>query len=125
MKGVPDSLRHWFVIHFVVDMIVGLPLLLFPEWILEGLGFLAVEQVSARLVGAALVGIGGVSLWVRGESREVYRALLRLKLIWSGSAIVGLGLAIMRGAPMITGMFLGIFLGFFLLWMYYYRMLKK
>ncbi len=123
MREVPDSLRRWFVVHFIIDLIFGLPLLLFAEWTLRLFGFMVVEQVTARLVGAALLGIGGVSLWVRMEGREVFRTLLRLKLLWSGSAIIGLGLAIILGAPVMTWLFLGVFVGFFLLWMYYYQKL--
>ncbi len=125
MKEVPVSLRRWFVVHFIVDMIFGLPLLLFPEWMMSVLGFGVGEQVTARLVGAALVGIGGVSLWVREEKREVFVTLLRLKLLWSGSAIVGLALAILVGAPVMMVGVLAIFMGFFLLWWYYYKLLKK
>jgi|SRR3989338_4199530 len=121
MKEVPYSLRRWFIVHFVVDIIFGVPLLLFPIWTMELLGFSGVEVVTVRLVGAALLGIGGVSLWVRSEKREVFLALLRLKLLWSGSAVIGLLLSIREGAPVVTWGVVVIFGLFFWLWGYYYK----
>ena len=119
-----SSLRRWFVVHFVVDMLFGLPLLLFPDGVMGLFGLEVGEQVTVRLVGAALIGIGGVSLWVNKEGREVYAALLRLKLLWSGSAIVGAGLSLWYGAPMMILVVLVVFMAFFLVWLYYYRRLR-
>ena len=120
MTKVPPSLRVWFFFHFLVDIIFGMPLLLFPKWTFSLFG-LPPELFAGRLIGAALLGIGGVSLLVRKEGREVYRALLKLKMLWSGSAILGLLLSISQGAPPITLAFLGIFVFFFSLWGYYFQ----
>lgn len=117
----PSSLRRWFVIHFVLDVLFGLPLLFFPQLILGLFGFSAVESVTARLVGAALLAIGGISLLARKEGKEVYGTLLKMKLLWSGSAMVGLLLSLVEGAPRSVWLFLGIFVFFFLLWGYYLR----
>ncbi len=87
---VSSSLRVWFVIHFVVDFLFGLPLLFAPGLVLELFGFPLGELLTARLVGAALLGIGGVSFLVRNESAAVFRSLLKLKVIWSLSSIVGI-----------------------------------
>ncbi len=58
MKEVPNSLRTWFVIHFIADMLFGIPLLFFPEFVLPLLGWGVVDPISTRVVGAALMGIG-------------------------------------------------------------------
>lgn len=30
MKKVPKSLKNWFIVHFIIDYIFGIPLLIFP-----------------------------------------------------------------------------------------------
>jgi hypothetical protein len=116
---VPASLRTWFVAHFVVDLIAGLPLLLAPEAALRLVGWTAVDPVATRLVGAALLGIGGQSLRVRSRGVEAYRALLGLKVIWSLAAIFALGAGIAAGAPQATWAFLSIFIVFSGVWIHY------
>ena len=50
---VPDSLRFWFVVHFAVDIVFALPLLLVAEWLMPSLGWRCVDPINSRLVGAA------------------------------------------------------------------------
>ena len=119
--NIPQSLRIWFIIHFIVDFIFGIPLLLFPASTLSLFGFEAVELLTPRLVGAALLGIGGISFLVRNENAEVFRSLLKLKVIWSVSAIVGIVLTLVEGAPAFTWLVLGVFAVFSGVWMYYLR----
>jgi hypothetical protein len=119
MKKVSKSLQRWFIVHFILDYLFGVPLLLFPSWTLGLFGFLGIELLTARLVGAALLGIGGISLIAHNKSKEVYKTLLTLKLIWSGTAIIAILITIVEGAPVLTWLFLAIFVFFFLLWAYY------
>lgn len=120
-----SSLRTWFIIHFIVDFIFGVPLLLFPAETLSLFGFEAAELLTARLVGAAFLAIGGVSFLVRNENEAVFRSLLRLKVIWSLSAIVGILLTIYSGAPAFTWVVLVIFAVFSGVWMYYLWKLRN
>jgi Tumour protein p53-inducible protein 11 len=113
---VPASLRAWFVVHAIVDVAIALPLLAFPEELLPRLGWRAVDPVSARLVAAALMAIGVRSWSGRHAGASVFREMLALKVIWSGTAIVGLTLAIARGAPPLAFLLLAIFLGFCGVW---------
>ena len=124
MKEVPNSLRSWFVIHFVADMLIGIPLLFFPEAVLPLLGWGTVDPIATRVVGAALMGIGIESLLGRNASVEVFRAMLNLKVIWSSSAILGIGLGIWRGGPQVGWLFMGIFVIFWVIWLYYWRRLR-
>jgi hypothetical protein len=116
---VPTSLRTWFVIHFFVDMAFGIPLLLVPVYTLAVIGVTNVETTTARLVGAALMGIGIESFLGRNGSHEVYDAMLNLKLIWSGSAILGVILSLLGGVPPAIWLILGIFVIFFIVWARY------
>ncbi|MBI2666347.1 hypothetical protein HYX13_01920 [Candidatus Woesearchaeota archaeon] len=123
--SIPSSLRTWFLIHFSVDYFFGIPLLFFPQWTLLFFGFGTIENFTVRLVGAALLAIGGISLLARNETKEVYVVLLRLKLLWSGSAIVAIMLSLFQGAQKNLWLFLSIFIFFFFLWGYYLRKLVK
>ena len=113
---VPGSLRLWFAVHAVVDIAVAVPLLLAPEELLPRLGWPAVDPVSSRLVAAALAGIGVASWRSRHAGAAVVRSLLSLKLVWSVCAILGLVMAIARGAPPLAFLFLAVFLAFCGVW---------
>ncbi len=65
MTVVPSSLRFWFLIHFVVDVVVAVPLFVAPELTLSLFGWTTVDPIATRLVGAALMGIGVESLQTR------------------------------------------------------------
>jgi hypothetical protein len=123
--SVPASLRAWFVIHFLVDYLFGLPLLFFPSQLLTFIGWPVVDVFSARLVGAALLGIGGISLIARDAGRESYRHLLTLKLIWSSSAIIGILLSMPAGYPAVAWLVLALFVGFGLAWLWFLRRLGR
>lgn len=126
MKTIPQSLRTWFVIHFVIDMTFGLPLLFAPEMLLQLFDIVSVETLTARLVGAALVGIGGTSLWMHKGSVDQFKTMLEVKLLWSGSALVAIALAFGSGAPaFISGLAFAIFLVFFFVWHHYYKGLRN
>ena len=116
---VPSSLRFWFVVHFVVDIVFALPLLLIPEWLMPLLGWRYVDPISSRLVGAALMGIGGASLLERKASAEVFRAMLNLKIIWATGSVVGIGLGLLHGGPPASWALLAIFAAFLALWIHY------
>jgi len=124
MKEVPNSLRTWFVIHFAVDMLTGIPLLFFPELVMPLLGWDIIDPIASRVVGAALMGIGIESYLGRNANIDVFRAMLNLKVIWSSSAILGISLGIWQGGAKAGWLFLGIFVIFWLVWVYYWRKLR-
>jgi hypothetical protein len=117
---VPQSLRFWFVIHFVFDFVLGVPLLVAPVWFLMLFGFENPDPFTARLVGAALLGIGGESLLGWNNPIEAYRAMLNLKIIWSLAAIFGIILTLIyNGGPLMTYVVLLLFAVFSGIWVYY------
>jgi hypothetical protein len=123
--GVPGSLRRWFVVHFVADALFAAPLLVAPAFTLGLFGWSAVDPLATRLVGAALVGIGVESLLGRNASRDSFRTMLRLKVLWSVTANVGIALSIAEGAPWGAWVFQGIFLVFSSLWIRYALLLGR
>jgi hypothetical protein len=113
------------MIHFLVDMIFGVPLLLLPEVILPFFNLPVDETFTARLVGAALIAIGGMSAGMNRGGVKEYRLMLRLKLIWSFCAIVGSALAYKSGTPVeASGTVFVIFLIFFFIWFRYSRKIR-
>jgi hypothetical protein len=118
-KPVPRGLRTWFVIHFAVDILFAIPLLFFPRSLLGLLGWTTYDPMTARLVGAALMGIGVESLLGRNASAETFRAMLNLKIIWSSCAIFAIAAALYEGAPPMGWTFLAVFVTFWCVWVYY------
>ena len=120
---VPKSLKTWFLVHFIIDYIIAIPLFFFPVYSLTLLGLETIDPVTARLVAAALFAVGGISLLAKEKSKETYNTLLTLNLIWSGTAILGLLLSIFQGYPKILWVFVVIFGIFFEIWYYYKKKL--
>lgn len=108
------------MLHFLVDMTFALPLFIWPEAFLTFFGWQVVDPVMTRLVAAALFGIGVESLLGRNSSREVFKAMLNLKIIWSLGAIGGLLLSVgQSSADFIVWIVLFIFAAFNILWVYW------
>ena len=119
MKSVPKSLKTWFIIHFIADIIFAIPLIIAPIWLLGLFGFTGVETLTARLVGAALIGIGGTSFIARDAGLESYNNLLSLKILWSVFAQIGILWTIYEGAPNPAWMIFGVFFVFSAVWVYF------
>lgn len=119
LGAVPAGLRRWFVVHFVADVAVAIPLFVAPRAFLELLGWTEVDPLAARLVAAALLAIGIESLVCRSAGVETFRAMLGLKIIWSASATVGILWSQIDGGPPMGWLALGIFAAFHLLWVHY------
>ena len=121
---VPNGLRTWFVIHFVADVLFAIPLLLFPQALLNLFSWRTYDPIMTRLVGAALMGIGVESLLGRNADADTFRAMLNLKVIWASSALFAIGAGIAQGAAPAAWLFLGIFAIFWGVWVYYRINLK-
>ena len=124
-KSVPNGLRTWFVIHFVADILFAIPLLLFPQALLNLFDWKTYDPTMTRLVGAALMGIGVESLLGRNANADTFRVMLNLKAIWASSALVAIGIGIAEGAASTAWLFLAIFLVFWCVWVYYRLNLRR
>ncbi|MBA3397860.1 MAG: hypothetical protein H0T89_34870 [Deltaproteobacteria bacterium] len=116
---VPQSLRRWFVVHFIADMLAAIPLFVAPVQVLGWLGWTAVDPISTRLVAAALFGIGIESYLGRNASADAFRAMLNLKVIWSATAAIGVLWSQLEGGPMAGWGVFGIFAVFHVAWLRY------
>ncbi len=116
---VPQALRKWFLVHFLIDFIFAIPLMIIPVQFLNSLGWQVVDPVAARLVAAALFGIGIESLLSYKAPVETYGGMLNLKIIWSFGAIIGLILSLLQGdqgRPVTLWFLLLLFIAFNTLW---------
>ena len=118
---VPKALKTWFVIHFWADIVFALPLLIAPVWFLELFGWAAPDPIASRLVGAALVGIGVESLLGRNATAESFCTMLRLKVLWSSTAALGILVSMLQGGPWGGWIFFAVFANFFCVWFYWKR----
>ena len=125
---VPKSLENWFIVHAILDILVAIPLFIIPRIFLETLGWMEVDTLAARLVAAALLGIGSISFFSRNEQVDTYRSLVRFKLIWSIIAELGIALSLIIDAenyPSIAWIFVVIFVSFTVLWGYWWNALRS
>ena len=120
------GLRRWFVVHFVVDVVVAIPLMLVPGKILSLLGIEGGVSL-ARIVAAALLGIGIESWFGRRASKESLLGMLRLKIVWSGMAVLALGWGMVDRELdlLVGGSLVGVFIAFNLLWTYWFIKIRK
>lgn len=127
-NDVPSILRVWFVIHFALDIAFALPLFIAPNRVLELFGWVTVDTIATRLAAAALFGIGVESLLGRNAGRESFNGMLRLKILWSGFATIGLVWSVIEAdlKYLVVGWLLvAIFAAFHLLWWYWFLRLRR
>lgn len=117
-----NLLRKFFVLHFIIDVVSAIPLFVCPTLLLTTLGWEVVDPVAARMVAAALFGIGIESYIGRNASRDSLIGMLNLKIIWSFSAIMGIGISMMQNIqqnPSALKIIFITFIAFNLLWVYW------
>lgn len=120
---VPTALRRWFVIHFVADWLVAVPLFVAPEAFLGLCGWTTIDPFAARGVAAALFGIGAQSFLDRNAGRESFRTMLSLKIIWATFATLGFFWGSLHSGFAMSWAFCAVFGAFDALWLYWYRVL--
>lgn len=115
-------LERFFVLHFIIDVSIAVPLFIAPMFFLKILGWHDIDPVAARLVASALFGIGIESYLGRNSSSEAMINMLNLKIIWSLSAIIGIIISIAESnyeTPFLLKLILAVFIFFNLIWIYW------
>ena len=124
---IPTALKNFFILHFWIDILFAIPLMIIPGLFLEWVGWPYLDPLTVRLVAAALFGIGIESYLGRNKDRTGYLGMLRLKIIWSFMACIGIliGLLTQPVQPIFGFLILGIFIVFNVLWSYWYFQLTR
>jgi len=119
---IPGSLKRWFIVHFIADTLFAVPLFITPVFLLNLLNWQIVNPLMARMVAAALFGIGIESLLCIKLGKDAFIAMLNLKIIWSFAAITGFTIGLIQdlfGYPAVGVGLLLIFAAFNILWIYW------
>ena len=119
---IPKSLKIWFKIHLIVDLFFGLPLFFKPRWFLALFGLQA-EPFTARILGAAIIGIGA-SVYYFTNDLKGYKLALKRKILWSSASIIGILITLIEGESLIGLTLLVIFTLFLCVWSYYKKILN-
>ena len=125
---IPSSLKRWFIVHFIADTLFAVPLFIAPVFLLNLLNWQSIDPLMARMVAAALFGIGTESLLCIKLGKDAFIAMLNLKIIWSFAAITGFIIGLSQGlfGNTLVGIGLLIIFGAFnILWIYWRLYFKK
>lgn len=95
---IPTSLRMCLVGFFLCLVGGAVPLLIIPAESMQFVGFAPGDLFVERLLGASMLGIGGVSLVASCAGRARIESAMLLNVVWSGTAVFG-SLLSMDDAP--------------------------
>jgi hypothetical protein len=84
-------LKLTFLLHAIVGVLFGLPLLLAPGQFLGAFGWAPVDPLISRMFGAALIGLawGSVRAWGQASHEKVL-VLIEVEAVFSLLALAGL-----------------------------------
>jgi hypothetical protein len=127
-ETLEKKLKTAFTIHFILDILFAVPLMIIPTAFLGFLGWQAVDPIAARIASAALFGIGIESLLAANARLSSFLHLLRLKIIWSAAALTGLVISAVQGLfgiAAIAALLIGIFTLFNITWVLFYIFTRR
>lgn len=84
------ALRYTFVVHSIVAVVVGAPLLLAPGRFLGWIGWTPVDPLISRLLGAAILGLGWSSFRGAQAAPGQQRNLVETELAFAILGCIGL-----------------------------------
>jgi hypothetical protein len=93
-----------------------------PDLFLTRAGWTNIDLIMTRVVAGALFGIGIESVLGRNASLDSFKNILNLKLLWSGTVSLGVGITIIQdaqGVPYLAWVILMVFLLFHGIWWYW------
>jgi len=119
---IPKGLEWTFLIHFFVTAFFGVAFMFFHKVILEAVEWPYYDEVTSRLLGAAMIAIATSSLlaWREKEVEKV-RIVMEMELVWLILAVVVSIYGIIMTMNLIVWAALGLFAAFLVGFIYYYR----
>jgi len=113
-----DGQAYWFLVHGIVDVAIAIPLMVAPVAFLQLLGWGEVDMFTARVVAAALIGIGVESLLGYRAEFHAVKALLNVKILFGAAAIIGILWSVIAAPAVPWGAWpiLALFLIFLVAW---------
>lgn len=112
------ELRNLFLLHALVSLLFGVPLVLFPGPFLGALGWTPIDPILSRVAGAAILAMGwsSVRAWL-ADSPHIARVLIEMEAVFSlaGALAVLRHLLIAYYLPAVDFLF-GVLLAFAAAW---------
>ena len=91
---------HWIITALfsqgVMFLMIGFPLFFIPKPILYGAGWLQPDSLTARLLGSALISLGGGSLMVSQADRKTIYYVLNFFLLFNVLALGSLFVSVLE-----------------------------
>ena len=115
------SLRYTFLIHAVVTVAFGLPMLLAPGRWLDLFGWLPIDPIMTRLLGAAFLALGWGSYraW-RAAARSDVEILLQVEVVFTVLSSLALLRHLLGGSwPWYVWTLFIVFVLFAIAWIYH------
>jgi hypothetical protein len=115
------SLRYTFLVHAVVALAFGLPLLIMPGRTLDLFGWAPIDPIMTRLFGAALLALswGSYRGW-RAAVRSDVAILLQVEAVFTVLSVIGIVRHLLVGSwPWYMWMTVIIFALFAVAWIYH------
>ena len=115
------ALKYTFLVHAIVGLLTGLPLLIVPGRFLQILQWAPIDPIAARVLGAALLALSWSSFrgWQVTERRQV-DIVVQLEAVFCVLASVALlrHLLVAR-FPIVPWLFFAVFFLFAIAWIYH------
>ena len=118
---MPKGLKTLFLVHGVVSLVFGLPLLIIPGRLLEWVGWAPIDPIAGRLLGAVMLALAWAGLrgWL-AEDRAKVAILVEVEAVYTVLACVGLLRHLLVGHwPWFPWLVFALHLGFALAWVYF------
>ena len=115
------SLRNTFLVHAVVAVLAGLPMLIVPGRWLDVFGWMPIDPIMTRLVGAALLALGWGSFrgW-RAAVRGDVEILIQVEAVFTVLSTLALLRHLTGGSwPWYVWAMFIVFLLFAIAWIYH------
>lgn len=115
------ALKTTFLVHAVVALVAGAPLLIVPGDLLTWLGWAPIDPLVSRVLGAALLALSWSSFrgWMASDRARV-AVLVETEAIFAVLACLGLLRHLLVGSwPLIPWLALAVFAAFALAWIYF------
>ena len=118
---MPKALKYTFLVHAIVGLLTGLPLLIKPGTFLQILQWAPIDPIAARLLGAAMLALSWSSFrgWQATERKQV-ATVVELEAVFTVLASVALlrHLLVAR-FPIVPWLVFAVFFLFAIAWIYH------
>lgn len=115
------ALKTTFLVHAVVAVVFGLPLLIIPGRLLTWVGWAPIDPIAGRLLGAVMLALAWSSFrgWMATERAQV-AILVEMEAVYTVLACVGLLRHLLFGQwPWFPWLVFALYLVFALAWIYF------